>query len=224
MSGKNPISRRGFVLKSAVVAAVAANGKGIAGETDIPAPDYSIPESGFHGRQESRREWTGDPRSKKVVFISHCMLNQNARIAGAADFPAMFEPLLEYLKSKQIGIIQMTCPELYCVGLGRRAVRVGLESPAGNARLQRLIDDLVFTIREYLFQGFQVVGILGKQGSPACGVTRTWLDERQQDGQGVYVREMKKRLAAEELEIPVIGVADFEQDKAIDWLETRLGQ
>ena len=31
----------------------------------------------------------------------------------------------------------------------------------------------IFTIREYLFQGFEIVGILGKQGSPACGVTRS---------------------------------------------------
>jgi predicted secreted protein len=206
-----------------MAATAVVTGKAVAGETAIPAPDHSIPQSGFHGRQESRRVWSGDPRSKKVVFLSHCMLNQNARMINCADFPAMFEPLLDYLKNSKMGIIQMTCPELYCLGLGRFDVRVGLESPAGNDRLQRLIDDVVFTIQEYQFQGFEILGILGKEGSPSCGVTRTWLDERQQDGQGVYVRELKKRLAAEELEIPVIGVADFEQEKAIGWLEERLG-
>jgi predicted secreted protein len=134
----------------------------------------------------------------------------------------MFEPLIDYLQKKQVGIIQLACPELYCVGLGRRGVRAGLESPGGRRRLERLIDDLVFTIREYLFQGFEVVGILGKQGSPACGVTRTWLDGRQQDGQGVWIRELKKRLAVEKLDIPVIGVADHEQDEAIKWLGEQL--
>ncbi|HUU28454.1 MAG TPA: hypothetical protein VM123_11640 [archaeon] len=191
-------------------------------EVRIPAPDYSIPESGFHGREENRRDWSGDPRSGKVVFLSHCILNQNARILDAADFPAMFEPLIDYLQQKQVGVIQMPCPELYCLGLGRREVRVGLESPAGRQRLERLIDDQIFTIREYLFQGFEIVGILGKQGSPSCGVTRTWLDNRQQDGQGVWIRELKKRLAAEKLDIPVIGVADHQQEEAIEWLEEKL--
>jgi len=53
-------------------------------------------------------------------------------------------------------------------------------------------------------------------------VTRTWLDEKQQDGQGVWIRELKKRLAAEKLDIPVIGVADHEQEEAIKWLEKKL--
>jgi len=191
-------------------------------EAQIPSPDYSIPESGFHGRDENKRDWSGDNRSGRVVFLSHCMLNQNARIVHEGDFPAMFEPLIDYLKKKQVGLIQMPCIELYCLGLGRFDVRVGMESPAGMKRLERLIDDQVFTMREYLFQGFEIVGILGKQGSPSCGVTRTWLDNLQQDGQGVWIRELKKRLALEKLDIPVHGVADYKQDESINWLEERL--
>ena len=222
MIKKTSLSRRHFISTFPLAVAAINVDSADAKESPIPSPDYTIPESGFHGRDENKRDWSGDPRSGKVVFLSHCMLNQNARIVGAADFPAMFEPLIDYLQKKQVGFIQMPCPELYCLGLGRRAVRVGLESPAGRQRLERLIDDLVFTIREYLFQGFEIVGILGKQGSPACGVTRTWLDNRQQDGQGVWIRELKKRLVAKKLDIPVLGVADHEQDDAIKWLEERL--
>ncbi|RJP35517.1 MAG: DUF523 domain-containing protein [Candidatus Omnitrophota bacterium] len=222
MINKSSLSRRHFVSMSPFAVAAINAGNAAAEESSIPSPDYTIPENGFHGRDENKRDWSGDPRSGKVVFIAHCMLNQNARIVRAADFPAMFDPLLDYLQNKQIGVIQMVCPELYCIGLGRRDVRVGLEHPAGMKRLQRLLDDLVFTIREYLFQGFEVVGILGKDGSPACGVIRTWLEDRHQDGQGVFIRELKKRLIAEKLEIPVIGVADHKQDDAIQWLEERL--
>lgn len=229
MINKPSFSRRhfiGMVPVAALAASACSTGtkepEGRRDQSPIPAPDYTIPENGFHGREENKRDWSGDARSGKVIFLSHCMLNQNARIVHEGDFPAMFEPLVEGLQMKQVGIIQMPCPELYCLGLGRRAVRVGLESPAGRERLERMIDDQIYTIREYLFQGFKVVGILGKQGSPACGVTRTWLDNRQQDGEGVWIRELRKRLAAENLEIPVIGVADFEQDVAIQWLEERL--
>ncbi|MBN2290414.1 MAG: DUF523 domain-containing protein [Candidatus Glassbacteria bacterium] len=222
MIDKPSLSRRHFISMSPLAAVALNIDSAEAQGSAIPAPDYTIPASGFHGRDENKRDWSGDPRSGKVVFLSHCMLNQNARIVGAADFPATFEPLTDYLQKKQVGVIQMPCPELYCLGLGRTAVRVGLESPAGGQRLERLLDDLIFTIREYLFQGFEVVGILGKEGSPACGVTRTWLDERQQDGQGVWIRELKKRLAAEKLDIPVPGVTDHEQDAAIEWLEEML--
>lgn len=192
-------------------------------ESQIPSPDYNIPESGFHGREENRRDWSGDSRSGRIVFLSHCMLNQNARIVDYADFPAMFEPLIDYLQGKQVGLIQMPCPELYCLGLGRKAVRPGLESQAGRQRLERMIDDLIFTIREYLFQDFEILAILGKQGSPACGVTCTWLDNRQQEGQGVWIRELSKRLDTEDLNIPVLGIADHEQENAIEWLEERIG-
>jgi predicted secreted protein len=204
-------------------AAVALNScSTVADEAEIPLPDYSIPESGFHGRDENKRDWTGDNRSGRVIFLSHCMLNQNARIVHEGDFPTMFEPLIDYLKKKQVGLIQMPCIELYVLGLGRFDVRVGMESPAGMKRLERLIDDQIFTMREYLFQGFEIIAILGKQGSPSCGVTRTWLDNLQQDGQGVWIRELEKRLAMEKLDIPVHGVADFEQDYTINWLEERL--
>ena len=142
------LSRRGFLGMSSMAAAAIGVTGADAKEAPIPLPDYAIPGSGFHGKAENRRDWRGDPRSDKVVFLSHCMLNQNARIVRAADFPAMFEPLIDYLQKKQVGLIQMPCPELYCLGLGRRAVRTGLESPAGRRRLERLIDDLVFTARE----------------------------------------------------------------------------
>lgn len=222
MLSKSSLSRRHFIglVPAAAVALNACNTGD--GEDKIPSPDYSIPESGFHGRDKNKRDWRGDNRSGRVIFVSHCILNQNARIVHEGDFPAMFEPLVEYLKMKQVGLIQMPCIELYVLGLGRFDVRVGMESPAGMKRLERIIDDQIFTMKEYLFQGFEIIGILGKQGSPSCGVTRTWLDNLQQDGQGVWIRELKKRLIREKLDIPVHGVADFEQDATINWLEERL--
>jgi len=223
MTRKSSLSRRTFLGgASAATAAFVAGCSGAEGHP-IPQPDYSIPQNGFQGKAENKRQWNGDPRSGKVIFVAHCMLNQNARMIDCADFPAAFDPLVDYLQERQIGMIQLVCPELYCLGLGRFDVRVGLESEPGGKRLARLIDDLVFTLKEYKFQGFEVVAIFGKEGSPSCGVTRTWLDEREQDGEGVFIRELKKRLAAEKLDTPVLGVADHEQDKAIDWLKERLG-
>ena len=222
MDKKDLETRRRFLKKSSLALAALSLSNACSKSVSNSDPDYSIPENGFHGKSESRRDWSGDIRSRKVIFIAHCVLNQNARIINAADFPAMHDQLLDYIQKAQIGIVQMTCPETYCLGLGRFDVRVGLEHPAGMERLQRLIDDLIFTIQEYLFQGMEVVGIIGKEGSPACGVNQTWYNESGHgDGQGVFIRELKKNLKHNKLDIPVIGVADHKQNETIEWLEKK---
>jgi len=225
MERKNLETRRGFIRKSSIAVGALTLNTACAENRQSSDPDYSIPENGFHGKSENRREWNGDIRSGKVIFVAHCILNQNARMVDVADFPAMHDQLLDYLQKAQLGVIQMACPETYCLGLGRFDVRVGLEHPAGMERLQRLIDDMIFTIKEYLFQGMAVVGIIGKEGSPSCGVNQTWYnDTGHGEGQGVFIRELKEKLKYHKLNIPVIGVADFEQNKAIEWVENKLSQ
>jgi len=150
------------------------------------------------------------------------MLNQNARITTAADFPAMFETLVDFLKEEDIGIIQMPCPELRVLGLGRVSVREGLETEEGQAHLHQIIGDLIYEIKQYQLQGFDVIGILGKQGSPACGVTMTWMDNRHQEGIGVFIRLFEERLAKEEIGVAIFGVADHEQQDAVEWIAQRV--
>jgi len=223
MDRKNPGTRRRFLKHSTIAVGAIALGNACSGSIPNPEPDYSIPENGFHGKPENRRDWSGDIRSGKVIFVAHCVLNQNARMVDVADFPAMFDQLCDYLQKSQIGIIQMPCPETYCLGLGRFDVRVGLEHPAGMERLQRIIDDLIFTIQEYRFQGMEVVGIIGKEGSPSCGASQTWYNETGHGpGEGVFIRELKIKLKNNKLDVPVVGVADFKQEETIEWLEKKL--
>jgi len=216
-------SRRRFLKKSSIAVGALTLGNACSGSLSDSEPNYSVPENGFHGKSENRRDWSGDDRSGKVIFVAHCVLNQNARMVDVADFPAMFDQLCDYLQRSEIGIIQMPCPETYSLGLGRFDVRVGLEHPSGMERLQRIIDDLIFTIQEYQFQGMEVVGIIGKEGSPSCGVNLTWYnDTGHGEGQGVFIRELKKKLKINKLDVPVVGVADFKQEKTIEWLEKEL--
>lgn len=60
-----------------------------------------------------------DGRSKKVVFIAHCLLNQNSISDGTAVYPATFKEIIDYFINADIGVIQMPCPELSCLGLDR---------------------------------------------------------------------------------------------------------
>ena len=60
-----------------------------------------------------------DGRSKKVVFIAHCFLNQNSISDGTAVYPAVFRNVIELFMNADIGIVQMPCPEFCCLGLDR---------------------------------------------------------------------------------------------------------
>ncbi|MCE5189281.1 MAG: hypothetical protein LLF75_08920 [Eubacteriales bacterium] len=60
-----------------------------------------------------------DARSRKVVFVAHCILNQNSISDGTASFPGSNELVLRALLDAKIGIVQMPCPELSCLGLDR---------------------------------------------------------------------------------------------------------
>ena len=61
-----------------------------------------------------------DMRSKKVVLVLHCLLNQNARIDTCAYFPGAMGEAAEATVVSGIGVLQMPCPELQCLGLARR--------------------------------------------------------------------------------------------------------
>jgi predicted secreted protein len=63
-----------------------------------------------------------DTRSKSIVFIAYCILNQNSISDGTASYPGYMKEILELLISYDLGIIQMPCPELHCLGLDRENI------------------------------------------------------------------------------------------------------
>lgn len=60
-----------------------------------------------------------DVRSGKVVLVAHCILNQNSRVLGLAQHPAVVSEIVDTLTKHNIGIIQMPCPEISFTGLKR---------------------------------------------------------------------------------------------------------
>ncbi|HUA58663.1 MAG TPA: hypothetical protein VML19_07915 [Verrucomicrobiae bacterium] len=167
-----------------------------------------------------------DCRRKKVVFAAHCMLNQNARDAGSAEFAAMMKPLLEALVTQDIGIIQLPCPELMVLGLGRgrdscptQTIRERLESAESQVGLESLVDQVVYQIQEYRKHGFQIIGILGKNGSPACGVGPALAIS---GAEGVFIRLLRQRIHAAGLDICIEGIDDDDQRQSIEWISKQI--
>ena len=61
-----------------------------------------------------------DGRSKKVVFLAHCFLNQNSISDGTAVYPAACQAVVRFFLDSDVGIVQMPCPELCCLGITDR--------------------------------------------------------------------------------------------------------
>jgi len=62
-------------------------------------------------------------RSKRVVFISECLVNQNIRAYGVgnAKGEGPCVEIVELLTKNGIGLTVVPCPEIFCQGLKRKA-------------------------------------------------------------------------------------------------------
>lgn len=169
-----------------------------------------------------------DGRGKKIILVSHCILNQNSISDGTADFPGVLESILELIARSGAGIIQMPCPELLCLGLDRGDIRGGeraviaentrirhdLEKPDSAVIIDHLTDQVIFQIEEYLHNGFTVLGIVGVDRSPSCGILTTSKNDQEVQGEGVFIGALKKKLKNKGIDLKLVGIKTSEMDKA----------
>lgn len=160
-----------------------------------------------------------DGRSQKVAFLAHCLLNQNAISDGTAVRPAGFPEMVSYLLEHGVGIVQLPCLELLCLGLDRgdpqgaerpvvvenTRIRRAMAQAEPSRRLARLVEDTMTQLLEYRRYGFQVVGILGANRSPCCGVDTTSQDDQEVPGMGVFLEALSHRLEEVGWQIPMVG-------------------
>ena len=160
-----------------------------------------------------------DGRSQKVAFLAHCLLNQNAISDGTAVRPAGFPEMVSYLLEHGVDIVQLPCPELLCLGLDRgdpqgaerpvvvenTRIRRAMAQAEPSRRLARLVADTMAQLLEYRRYGFQVVGILGANRSPCCGVDTTSQDDQEVPGMGVFLEALSRRLEEVGWKIPMVG-------------------
>lgn len=130
-----------------------------------------------------------DERGKKVIFLSHCLLNENTRYLGGAFRKAGIDELIDEFQKQGIGIIQMKCPEQKTWGgvLKREMLMgYGINGTLLNVfrkpymvfflwktrrSFRKIAKEVVSEIKDYIVSGFNVLGIVGIKGSPSCGVS-----------------------------------------------------
>ena len=161
-----------------------------------------------------------DGRSKRVIFLAHCLLNQNAISDGTAVSPASFQAVIRLLLDAEVGIVQMPCPELCCLGLDRgnihgadspvtvenTRIRESLGQDGPRRQLEALAGQVAHQILEYRKYGFAVLGIIGADRSPTCGVETTSDQGVELPGRGVFMGALCRALERRGISLPCVGV------------------
>lgn len=118
---------------------------------------------------------------KKIVFVSHCILNTASKVVlynqeeiDAED--ALRVKFLGKALDDGIQIIQLPCPEFTLYGSRRWGhVSEQFDNVFFRNHCRKILRPILDQIKEYLDNGefFEVLGVVGIDGSPSCGVDYT---------------------------------------------------
>lgn len=160
-----------------------------------------------------------DARSHRIVFLAHCLLNQNAKVAGIATHPGIFTPLIATLEEAGVGIIQLPCPELMHLGPSRPFGTDTVEqydTPEYRALCLDIAKSTTDLAASYLKAGYHILCVLGVEGSPSCSVSRAphLVGQNQsqlQPGSGIFMEILEEQLKSNGIGIPLLGIPESEE-------------
>jgi len=156
-----------------------------------------------------------DRRGRRIIFLAHCLLNQNAKVDGLAGYRGACEPLVRLLTRAGVGIIQLPCPETTCLGLGRPMGTDTVEqydTAKYRAVCRKLARAAVREMKAYQGAGYRILCVLGVEGSPSCSVDRAPKlvggKRRMVRGCGLFMEALKSESVRAGLKLKFIGVPE----------------
>ena len=122
---------------------------------------------------------------KKILVVSHCILNQNAVVNGWERARGAY-PIAKYILEKGVGMIQLPCPELLCMGLERAAMSYeDYNSIEGyRKRCLDLLEPVIIQLKMYKESNYKYLGVIGAAGQPAGRTGPGGLPAPQRAGSG----------------------------------------
>lgn len=138
-------------------------------------------------------------RSKRVIFISHCILNQNTVVCPLARAKGAYIEIIETIMKNGIGIHQLPCPEYRYLGIKREPLTKEEYETVEYRKLNKNISiDTISIMKEYIENGYEIVGLIGVNESPTCSISNT---------KGILIEEMLELMNKSNLEIKVLDVS-----------------
>ncbi|MEF9970564.1 MAG: hypothetical protein RR867_01470 [Ruthenibacterium sp.] len=118
---------------------------------------------------------------QNILFVSHCILNTASKVVlFTADDMAAEEALRRrFLLSaleKGVQLVQLPCPEFTLYGARRWGhVSDQFDNPFFRAHCRKILEPVILQMKEYAANEnrFHIMGVLGVDGSPSCGVDYT---------------------------------------------------
>lgn len=183
---------------------------------------------------------------QKIVFVAHCILNISSKVVlynqqemDAEE--ALRRRFLGYALEDGVQIVQLPCPEFTLYGAMRWGhVSNQFDNVFFRQHCRNILQPYLQQMKEYLAhpERFEVLGIVGVDGSPSCGVDytctgnwygsfgeRTDLEETLQscrlvNHSGIFMQELKAMLQEQGLDgkVPVTSLYTPEPEKCLGLL------
>lgn len=141
-----------------------------------------------------------DKREKRVVFLCHCILNQNTVVEPLARAKGGYNQIIREIMDRNIGIHQMDCPEYEFLGPDRKPMDYDEYDALEGYRkeCQKHALKVYENAEKYLSSDYKIIGIIGINESPTCSIS----------GQrGVFMEELFKIFEDRDIKLPFIEVS-----------------
>lgn len=121
-------------------------------------------------------------RSKRILLMAHCILNQNTVIENEARAEGAVKTAANWATEEGFGIIQLPCPEFTFLGINRPPMTYEeYNTPEYRLHCREILQPVLHQVEEYCKNDYEISGLLGIQGSPSCDPSY---------GRGVFMEEL----------------------------------
>lgn len=149
-------------------------------------------------------------RSKKCVFVSHCLLAQVMMAKGLVKLsPAIIKQVVQFCMDNDINIFQMPCPEFLCAagGPGRDVHgKAWYEKNGLRQTSSEIAKEQVNYMVKLIHAGFEVLAVIGIEFSPACAPNYLNNGRRIVKDKGIFIEELQREFKLQKLQVPFVGV------------------
>ena len=118
-------------------------------------------------------------RSRTIIVVSHCVLNQNTVIPDEARSTGVMKSAVDWCHEQGYGVLQLPCPEFTYLGPDRPSMtRQQYDTPEYREHCRNILQPIIDQLQVYVEHNYQIAGGLGIAHSPSCD-----------PGNGVFMEE-----------------------------------
>lgn len=110
-------------------------------------------------------------REKKIILVSHCILNQNSVVLPLARAKGGYNEIIQCILKRDIGILQLPCPEIIHLGMERPPMsKEAYNTEAYRQLCYDLLGPVMIQLKHYKEANYKVLGLIGVDQSPTCSL------------------------------------------------------